>query len=111
MGKASRERPKRLPHKLRQIRNAFEMSQGQLLVALGIAGKSYRNYISAYELGKNEPPLPILLKYARVAGVCTDVLIDDDQELPDDLPGAPDHHVSRVVQAHRKRKHRRPHRG
>lgn len=108
MGKASRERPKRLAHKLWQIRNAFNMSQGQLLVALGIAGKSYRNYISAYELGKNEPPLPILLKYARVAGVCTDVLIDDDQDLPDELPGTPDHDVSLRGPALRKRKQGRP---
>jgi transcriptional regulator with XRE-family HTH domain len=33
--------------------------------------------ISEYERGKREPPLLVLLKYARLAGVSTDVLIDD----------------------------------
>jgi len=33
-------------------------------------------------LGTREPPLPILLRYARLAGISTDVLIDDDLKLP-----------------------------
>lgn len=112
MGKASRERPRRLAGKLRQIRRALEQSQGQLLDTLGIAGKSYRNYISAYELGKNEPPLPVLLMYARAAGICTDVLIDDDLDLPDELPGIPDHDLTkRRPERHAKRKRRRADQG
>jgi transcriptional regulator with XRE-family HTH domain len=42
--------------------------------------------VSNYELGTREPPLPVLLKYARLAGISTDVLIDDDLNLPEQLP-------------------------
>jgi transcriptional regulator with XRE-family HTH domain len=45
-----------------------------------------QDYISAYERGVREPPLPILLKYARAAGVWVDVLIDDELDLPVKLP-------------------------
>jgi transcriptional regulator with XRE-family HTH domain len=41
--------------------------------------------ISNYELGTREPPLPVLLKYARLAGISTDVLIDDDLDLPEKI--------------------------
>jgi hypothetical protein len=44
--------------------------------------------ISEFELGTNEPPLAILLQYARVAGVRMEDLVDDELELPDKLPGA-----------------------
>ena len=37
----------------------------------------YPAYISQYEHGRREPPLLVLLKYARLAGISTDVLIDD----------------------------------
>ena len=43
----------------------------------------YPSSISEYETGKREPPLLVLLKYARLAGVSTDVLIDDKTPLPD----------------------------
>jgi transcriptional regulator with XRE-family HTH domain len=38
--------------------------------------------VSAYELGTREPDLLTLLAYARVAGISTDVLIDDKLSLP-----------------------------
>jgi transcriptional regulator with XRE-family HTH domain len=38
--------------------------------------------ISEYELGKREPLLLVLLAYARVANISTDVLIDDEMDLP-----------------------------
>jgi transcriptional regulator with XRE-family HTH domain len=57
-----------------------------MLSRLGLADEFGRNYISAFELGTREPPLPVLLEYARAAGVWVDVLIDDDLELPDRLP-------------------------
>jgi hypothetical protein len=44
--------------------------------------KIHPAHISGYETGKREPPLPVLLKYARLAGVSTDVLIDDKLKLP-----------------------------
>jgi hypothetical protein len=42
-----------------------------------------QNRISEYETGKGEPPLPVLLKYARMAGVCVERLIDDELDLPE----------------------------
>lgn len=39
----------------------------------------------------NEPPLPVLLSYARLVGSSTDVLIDDELDLPGKLPGEPKH--------------------
>ncbi len=37
------------------------------------------------------PPLPMLLQYARVAGVCLDVLVDDEIDLLKKLPSVPKH--------------------
>jgi hypothetical protein len=50
-----------------------------------------QNRISDYELDMGEPPLPMLLRYARVAGVCVDALIDDELDLPARLPAKPKH--------------------
>ena len=46
----------------------------------------YQSNVSGFELGEREPALPILLKYAQVAGIYVDVLIDDELDLPSDLP-------------------------
>jgi transcriptional regulator with XRE-family HTH domain len=53
---------------------------------LGFEDDLWYTQISAYETGRREPPLIILLEYARVAGVSTDVLIDDELDLPEKLP-------------------------
>jgi transcriptional regulator with XRE-family HTH domain len=55
-----------------------------MLRALGLADNYNRTAISGYELGDKEPPLPTLLKYARLAGISTDFLIDDELDLPSD---------------------------
>ncbi|HEX8128898.1 MAG TPA: helix-turn-helix transcriptional regulator [Pyrinomonadaceae bacterium] len=81
----------RLAEKLLQIRNAFGLSQSDMLRRLGFEQIIDYKRISEFELGKNEPPLAILLKYARVAGVCVDVLIDDELDLPAKLPAKPKH--------------------
>lgn len=86
MGKAQRPRPARLAEKLTTIRTALELSQNEMLSRLGLADEFGRNYISAFELGTREPPLPVLLAYARAAGVWVDVLIDDQLDLPKKLP-------------------------
>ena len=86
MGRAKREKPARLAEKLLQIRLTLGLSQTGMLEQLGIGEKGYRNYISDFENGVREPPLPVLLKYARVAGVIVDVLIDDELDLPERLP-------------------------
>lgn len=94
MGKASRQRPLRLAEKLLQIRLQLDLSQNGILKRLGIAEESYRNYISDFETGKREPPLPVLLEYARLAGICIDVLVDDELDLPKTLPSSPKHRGS-----------------
>ena len=89
MGLRARQRPERLAEKLLQIRQALGLSQSEMFNRLGLEdGTSYKN-ISAYELGKSEPTLPVLLRYARVANVSTDVLIDDNVDLPAKLPAKP----------------------
>lgn len=55
------------------------MSQGQIAKALGVDNRAS---ISGYERGEREPPLPTLLAYARLAEVSTDLLIDDDLDVP-----------------------------
>jgi transcriptional regulator with XRE-family HTH domain len=82
---APRQKPERLAEKLRQIRLSLGLSQDGMLGRLGLAEDFFRSRISAYELGNREPPLPVLLKYARLVGVSTDVLIDDELDLPDKL--------------------------
>ena len=91
MGKSARPRPEKLPEKLLQIRQRMELSQNEMLVALGLEEKVFRSAVSGYELGTREPPLPVLLKYARLAGISTDVLIDDDLDLPKRLAGRSKH--------------------
>lgn len=82
MGKRARMRPARLPAKLLQIREALGLSQSEMLKRLGFEADMVAARISEFELGKNEPPLPVLLEYARSANVSTDVLIDDKVDLP-----------------------------
>lgn len=86
MGRAMREKPVRLPEKLLQIRLGLELSQTGMLERLGMSKTSYRHYISDFENGGREPSLPVLLKYAQVANVWVDVLIDDALDLPEQLP-------------------------
>ncbi len=57
-----------------------------MLERLGLAEEFFRSRISAYELGNREPPLTVLLQYARLVGISTDVLIDDELDLPAKLP-------------------------
>ncbi|MDQ3804674.1 MAG: helix-turn-helix domain-containing protein [Acidobacteriota bacterium] len=58
---------------------------------LGVEDEIPYTRISDYELDKSEPTLTVLLQYARAAGVPTEVLIDDELDLPKKLPGPTDH--------------------
>ena len=80
MGRLPRPKPKRLGKKLLHIRSRLELSQTAMSRKLGLSV----NYsaVSQYERGTREPPLPVLLKYARLIGISTDVLIDDKMDLP-----------------------------
>jgi transcriptional regulator with XRE-family HTH domain len=86
MGRAARVKPKRLADKLRYIRTALGLSQSELLSRLGVTDLIDYTKISAYEREEREPPLPILLEYARLANVWMDVLVDDELDLPESIP-------------------------
>jgi transcriptional regulator with XRE-family HTH domain len=86
MGTKPRLKPERLAEKLRDIRLALGLSQAEMWRHLRVEDLIVFKQISAYELGKREPPLIILLQYARAAGVSIDVLADDNLDLPAKLP-------------------------
>src|SRR5437868_10693515 len=86
MGRAARIKPKRLPDKLRQIRDALGLSQSETLSRLGVGDLIDYSKISGYERGERQPPLIILLEYARIANVWMDVLVDDALDLPERIP-------------------------
>jgi len=88
MNSDPREKTIHLAEKLIRIRTALGLSQTQLLGLLDLTPYYHHTRISLWERGYREPPIKVLLKYARVAGISTDVLIDDDLELPKKLsPG------------------------
>jgi transcriptional regulator with XRE-family HTH domain len=91
MGARARHKPKHLAAKLRRIREAFGLSQNGMIKRMGAEEMLGQNTISEYELGKREPPLLVLLKYAEVAGVCLDVLANDKLNLPARLPAKAKH--------------------
>ena len=91
MARGPREKPERLAEKLLTVRTALGLSQGDLLRQLGAEGRMGSYRISEFESGKGEPSLILLLAYAQVAGVCVDVLINDELDLPARLPAKPRH--------------------
>ena len=91
MGRKARPKPGRLAEKLLQIREALGVSQSEMFRRLDVEEFSEVKRISDYETGKSEPPLPVLLQYARVAGVCVETLIDDKLNLPAKLPAKSKH--------------------
>jgi transcriptional regulator with XRE-family HTH domain len=97
MGKASRHKPKFLGEKLRRIRLALDLSQGGMLRLLGIEEEGYRNYISDFENDKREPSLPVLLRYAQIANVWVDVLINDELDLPKKIPSLRRHEGNKTT--------------
>lgn len=82
-----RLRPERLGEKLRQIRLSLGLSQTEMLRHLDAEDLIVYSQISGYENGQREPPLQILLRYARVAGVHVEDIIDDELDLPEKIPG------------------------
>jgi transcriptional regulator with XRE-family HTH domain len=93
MGRGPREKPKRLAEKLLAIRQTLGLSQTEMLKHLGAEERMAYYRVSEFESGKGEPSLIVLLEYARAAGVCVDVLIDDKLDLPNKLPAKPKHRV------------------
>lgn len=90
MGRSHRPRPARLGEKLRQIRALLGLTLEQMIERLDYKDSPiYPTNISGMERGEREPPLLLLLAYARLIGISTDVLIDDDLDLPKELPSKP----------------------
>jgi transcriptional regulator with XRE-family HTH domain len=87
----TRLKQERLGEKLLQVRLAFGLSQQDMHKRLDVEAIIPYNRISDYELGKRDPPLAVLLKYARAANVYVDALIDDELDLPVQLPSPTKH--------------------
>jgi transcriptional regulator with XRE-family HTH domain len=87
MGRSPRQKPLRLGKKLLLIRKRLGWSQTEMWRALELTADY--TAVSQYELGTREPTLPVLLKYAQLAGITTDLLIDDTLDLPESLPAKP----------------------
>lgn len=85
MGRAKRQRVRRLSEKLLQIRIDLNLSQNELIRELGLEDLIYQSNVSGYESGEREPPLPFILAYARLAEISTDFLIDDELDLPNKM--------------------------
>ena len=90
MGRSSRPRPERLASKLLSIREALGVSQVEMVKLLE-QPKVHPAHVSGYERGEREPSLPALLRYAQLAGVCMDVIVDDSLDLPAKLPAKAKH--------------------
>lgn len=104
MGNA-RQKPERLAEKLRQVRLSLALSQTELLRRLDAEDLLAYSQISEFETGRREPSLLVLLRYSRLAGVPTEVLIDDALDLPEKLPGPTDHEeIRRRFTSSRKRR-------
>src|SRR5437868_2226328 len=104
MGRKARMKPERLSEKLLGIRNGLGLSQPQLLRRLGFEDVIDYRRISEFELGDAEPPLPVLLQYAHIAGVHMEDIVDDEIDLPDRLPGNVKYQVIKRKSASRKTK-------
>lgn len=90
MGRSRRPHPQRLALKLRRIREALGVSQAEMVKLLA-QPKVHPAHISGFERGEREPSLLVLLRYARMAGVCLDALVDDELDLPAKLPAKSKH--------------------
>lgn len=88
MGKQTRKRPARLPEKLFEIRQKLGLSQNEMVRKMALVDEIERDYISKFERGTLEPTLWVLLQYARAANVCVDVLIDNNLDLPEEMPAS-----------------------
>src|SRR6188474_806622 len=82
MGAASQLRSLRLPEKLQLIRKSFGLSQNEMISRLGLTDELIREELSVFERGLRQPPALVLLRYARCVSISTDVLLDDELDLP-----------------------------
>lgn len=83
MGSSKRVRPERLAEKLAEIRNRLGLTTEEIILKLDCPSIALsRGTITQYEKGRREPPLIVLLSYAKLIKVHADILIDDNLNLP-----------------------------
>lgn len=84
MGQSPRYVPEHLGAKLKAIREGLGIqTYGEMILRLDVQEvKLHRASILRFEAGKLEPPSIVLLKYAKLAGVTIDDLVDDTVKLP-----------------------------
>ena len=82
MGRSRRNKPLKLAGKLQMIRVGWlRLSQTEMAKALDLT--VHYTAVSHFEQGTREPSLVVLLKYARLAGISMEVLVDDQLDLPE----------------------------
>ena len=77
----ARDIPKRLGEKLQAIRLHKGWTLEQMAREIGRTDVSRRSRVWEWEQGIRQPDYASLLTYARLVGVSTDDLIDDEVEL------------------------------
>ena len=82
MGRSRRNKPRRLGEKLLALRKRLQMSQTEMARALDL--KVHYSAVSNFELDTREPDLLIVLRYARLAGITMETLVDDELDLPEE---------------------------
>jgi len=102
--KVSPTKSGRLAKKLLRIRKGLKLSQSQILERLGFSEHLFRSNISQYERGDRVPAPTVLLEYARLANVDLAVLIDDDLDLPPEVPSKEKHQGIKRKYASRKKR-------
>jgi transcriptional regulator with XRE-family HTH domain len=77
MGRKPLPKPQHLPAKLRAIRENFGLSQYRLARLLQVGPTR----LSEFEWGRRMPSWIVLLRYARLAGLPLEFIVDDDIKL------------------------------
>jgi len=91
MGRVAVKNPRRIGKKLREIRLMLRLSQDGIVERMGLKGELKRTSVSNFERKRRVPSLLVLLRYARLAGVCMEVLVDDELDLPQKLASTVPH--------------------
>ena len=94
MGRSRRNKPRRLGEKLLAVRRRLQLSQTQMARALEL--KVHYSAVSNYELGTREPDMPLVLRYARLAGIPVETIMDDEMDLPEGIMPHYSGHAPRV---------------
>ena len=81
MGRSPRKKPLLLSQKLLAIRKRLNMSQTEMARALGLT--VHYSAVSNFELGTREPDLLVVRRYARLAGIAMEIIVDDNLSLPE----------------------------